>query len=84
MPKNLFIVSTELQSGLTSVSMGLVRALDGVGVRVGFFKPVAQTSNRDRVDHSVNYIRARTTLDPPDPIPSRMPRIASTRAIPAS
>ena len=69
MPKNLFIVSTELQSGLTSVSMGFVRALDGVGVRVGFFKPVAQTSNRDRVDHSVNYIRARTTLDPSDPIP---------------
>ncbi|TDT41625.1 phosphate acetyltransferase [Halospina denitrificans] len=69
MPKNLFVVSTELESGLTSVSMGLVRALDGVGVRVGFYKPIAQTSNRDRMDHSVNYIRARTTLDPSDPIP---------------
>ena len=69
MPKNLFIASTELQSGLTSVSMGLVRALDGVGVHVGFFKPVAQTSNREGVDHSVHFIRARTTLTPPDPIP---------------
>lgn len=69
MPKNLFVASTELQSGLTSVSMGLVRALDGVGVRVGFFKPVAQTASPDRIDHSVHFIRARTSLNPPDPIP---------------
>ncbi|TVP52638.1 MAG: phosphate acetyltransferase [Halomonadaceae bacterium] len=68
MAKNLFIAATGLRTGLTSVSMGLLRALDHKGVRVGFFKPVAQTSQRDAVDRSVQFIRASSPLDPPNPI----------------
>jgi len=68
MAKNLFIAPTDLRSGLTSVCMGLVRALDHIGVRVGFFKPIAQSSHGDDLDQSVHFIRARTNLNPPDPI----------------
>jgi len=69
MAKNLFIAPTGTGSGLTSVCMGLVRALDHFGIRVGFFKPVAQTSHKDAIDRSVHFIRARTDLDPPTPLP---------------
>lgn len=71
MPRNLFIAPTGIRSGLTSVCMGLVRALDGIGVRVSFVKPVAQTSNPNGMDESIQLIRARTELDPPEPIPLR-------------
>ncbi len=69
MAQNLFIAPTDLRSGLTSICMGLVRALDHIGVRVGFFKPIAQSSHGDDLDQSVHFIRARTNLNPPDPIP---------------
>lgn len=74
MAKNLFIAPTALDSGLTSVCLGLYRALDRVGVRVGFYKPFAQPSGTqfpaekaDR-DASIEFIRSQTELSPPDPI----------------
>jgi phosphate acetyltransferase len=76
MAKNLFIAPTALESGLTSICLGLVRALDRVGVRVGFYKPVGQKSDRDdegadQPDRSVAFIRARSDLNPPEPISLR-------------
>lgn len=69
MAKNLFIAPTALESGLTSICMGLVRALDHVGVRVGFFKPVAQlVDKQEKEDRSVAFVRARTELNTPSPI----------------
>ncbi|WP_148862979.1 phosphate acetyltransferase [Marinobacter fonticola] len=69
MAKNLFIAPTALGSGLTSVCLGLVRALDHVGVRVGFFKPVAQlVDEKEEEDRSIAFVRARTDLNPPSPI----------------
>lgn len=73
MTKSLFIAPTELNSGLTSVCLGLLRALDRVGVRVGFYKPVSQPTrsagDQGEEDFSVPFVRARSDLDPPDPIP---------------
>ncbi|MDX1590070.1 MAG: phosphate acetyltransferase [Oleiphilaceae bacterium] len=69
MAKNLFIAATGTRTGLTSVSMGLLRALDNKGVRVGFFKPVAQSGGPDRGDRSVHFVRATSHLTPPDPVP---------------
>ena len=67
--KNLYIAPTGLHSGLTSVCLGLVRALDHIGVRVGFFKPIAQkVDQRDAEDRSIDFIRARTNLTPPAPL----------------
>ncbi|SFM24305.1 phosphate acetyltransferase [Marinobacter zhejiangensis] len=74
MAKNLFIAPTTLECGLTSVCLGLYRALDRVGVRVGFYKPFSQRlgdqipSIPNDKDASVEFIRARTDLNPPDPI----------------
>ncbi len=73
MAKSLFIAPTELDSGLTSVCLGLLRALDRVGVRVGFYKPVGQPGHSVRDDQdedcSVPFVKARSDLSPPAPIP---------------
>ncbi|MGM0570624.1 phosphate acetyltransferase [Marinobacter sp.] len=73
MAKSLFIAPTELDSGLTSVCLGLLRALDRVGVRVGFYKPVSQPARSagesSQEDFSVPFVRARSDLNPPNPIP---------------
>ncbi len=73
MPKTFFIAPTALNSGLTSICLGLVRAMDNVGIRVSFFKPVAQSHSREKVDveiidKSVQFVRAKTNLLPPQPI----------------
>jgi len=41
-----YVVSTEIGAGLTSVSIGLVRALDREGMRVAFYKPVHQPETK--------------------------------------
>jgi phosphate acetyltransferase len=56
--------------GLTTVALGLVNALDRRGVRVAFFKPIAQASEGDSgPERSTLFIRKTTTLQPADPIP---------------
>ncbi|ARU56552.1 MAG: phosphate acetyltransferase [Pseudomonadales bacterium] len=70
MPKTLFIAPTSQSAGLTSICLGLVRALDSVGVRVGFYKPVTQSyDDNHSVDRSIYFIKAKTELLPPPPIP---------------
>ncbi|MBK1878092.1 phosphate acetyltransferase [Pelagicoccus mobilis] len=69
--KHVFLtVPTGAKVGLSTVSIGLVRALERQGVRVSFFKPIAQPVTPDESgDRSTSFIRAVTTLTPPDPIP---------------
>jgi phosphate acetyltransferase len=56
--------------GLTTVALGLVNALDRRGVRVAFFKPIAEGSEGSTdPERSTHFIRATTTLNPADPIP---------------
>ncbi len=71
MAQNLFIAPTTIDSGLTSVCLGLFRALDRVGIRVGFYKPFSQLRpqyDATAGDTSVEYLKASTELDPPQPI----------------
>jgi phosphate acetyltransferase len=76
MARTILAVPTGPGVGLTSVSLGLVRALDRQGVRVGFIKPVGQPVAGDHAgrghgehgDHSTALVRSTTSLDPPDPI----------------
>ena len=69
MSKPLFIAPSTLNSGLTSVSLGLVRALDQIGVRVGFFKPITQTSNLDqKPDLSSHFAKHICNIETPSPI----------------
>lgn len=75
MAKSLFFAPTSMDSGLTSVCLGMLRALERVGVSVGFYKPFSQTTHRaearhnDGQDSSVAFARSSSHLAPPDPIP---------------
>ncbi|MBW0146019.1 phosphate acetyltransferase [Marinobacter arenosus] len=74
MAKSLFIAPTSMNSGLTSVCLGLLRALERVGVSVGFYKPFHQSVHHGESSHnagkdtSVEFVRARSNLEPPEPI----------------
>ncbi|MGA0368376.1 MAG: AAA family ATPase, partial [Kiritimatiellia bacterium] len=66
----IYLIPTGPRVGLTSVSMGLVRALDRNGIKAAFFKPVAQLFRGDTgPERSTYVIRNTTELTPPEPIP---------------
>ena len=65
-----FLAPAGASVGLTTVALGLVNALDQRGVRVAFFKPIAQASEGDSSPElSTHFIRATTNLRPAAPIP---------------
>ncbi len=66
-----YVAPTHNGVGLTSVSLGLVRALDKLGCRVRFFKPIAQTKLGQTTEHSVEMVRATISQQTVDPIPFR-------------
>ena len=69
MAKSLFISPSSHNSGLTSVSLGLVRALDEIGVRVGFFKPITQAcTSSNTIDLSVHFAKNICNIDCPPSI----------------
>ena len=65
-----FLAPAGTSVGLTTVALGLVNALDQRGVRVAFFKPIAQIAvGASTPELSTHFIRETTTLRPADPIP---------------
>lgn len=75
MAKALLIAPTAVGVGLTSVCLGLVHALDSVGLRVAFCKPISQSSLSDAgLDRTTHLIHLTTTLNPPTPIPMQKAR----------
>jgi phosphate acetyltransferase len=67
-----FLAPAGTGAGLTTVSLGLVNALDRRGVRVAFLKPISQLTDSVsglELERSTHFIRATTTLQPADPIP---------------
>ncbi|HSC88938.1 MAG TPA: AAA family ATPase, partial [Polyangiaceae bacterium] len=69
MSRTLFLVTTRHHVGLTSVSLGLVRALDRAGVPVAFAKPIAQLRpGYVGPERSGALISLITTLSPPTPL----------------
>jgi len=64
----LLIVPISDHAGLTSTSIGLVRALDRMGLRVGFFKPISQSYHEKSQDLSTGYAKIISNLAPPEPI----------------
>lgn len=64
-----FIAPTGFGVGLTSISLGLVRALQRAGLKVGFFKPIAQPHPGDSGPERSSELIARTLgLKPPKPL----------------
>lgn len=69
-PHTLFLAPVGSGCGLTSLSLGLFRALDKHGIRVSFFKPIGQTDDgKDELERSTHFILQTTALRPPTPIP---------------
>ncbi len=64
MPRTLLVAPAGRQVGLTTVCLGLVRALDREGVRVAFVKPIAERGE----DRSTALVKLGARLDPPEPI----------------
>ena len=63
---NIFIAPTDTESGLTTISLGLIQALDAQGLKVGFVKPIAPGSSAS--ERSTQLIRTVLHLDTPEPM----------------
>ncbi|MCG6202677.1 phosphate acetyltransferase [Psychromonas antarctica] len=56
--------------GVTSVSLGMVRAMERQGVAVNFFKPIAQPRAGDTgPERSTTTLRNGSSINPPEPFP---------------
>ena len=69
MSRTLLVVPTGPAVGFTSTCLGLLRALDRHGVRMGFLRPLAQPGSTGP-DRSVGLVRSTTALTPPEPLPT--------------
>jgi phosphate acetyltransferase len=59
--------------GLTSMSLGLLRALQRDGIKAGFIKPIAQpNSDGDAIDLSTHFAQTLCHVDVPEPFPFRL------------
>lgn len=69
MKHSFFIAPTGYGTGLTSVCLGLVRALDRLGLSVAFCKPIAQHSGTSsQQDPSLSFLKQIHGMEPPEPI----------------
>ena len=64
MPRTLLVAPAGRNVGLTTACLGFVRALDRLGARVAFVKPIAEYGE----DRSVALMRLAARLTPPEPI----------------
>ena len=70
MKHTFFLAASGAGSGLTSVALGVFRALDRRGIRVGFCKPISQEVIAEGgVDPSISLVTQTTGYVPADPIP---------------
>ncbi|WP_372611336.1 phosphate acetyltransferase [Halomonas sp.] len=76
-PQVLLLVPTSEGAGLTSACLGLIRALDAIGLKAGFFKPLRQDElNGEGPDHSTAMVANTLGLHPPEPLSQeRMERL---------
>ncbi|MEM9400274.1 MAG: phosphate acetyltransferase [Verrucomicrobiota bacterium] len=64
------MAATGPETGLTSISLGVVRALDRRGIRVGFCKPITQNRiHEGEPEPSSHFIEKTMNMIPPTPIP---------------
>lgn len=66
----LFLAPTGFGGGLNSISLGLIRALESAGLKVGFFKPIAQPFPVDQGrERSCILVERTLNLTSPEPLP---------------
>ncbi|MGB3666624.1 MAG: phosphate acetyltransferase [Bermanella sp.] len=62
-----FIAPTEMGTGLTSITLGLIRALDQLGLKVGICKPIA-SAEADKEHRAIDLITLASGFAPPKAI----------------
>lgn len=68
MPRKIMLVPIGAGVGLTSISLGLVRALERHGVKVQFFKPISQMrANEAGPERSTTILSKSPTVNPLEP-----------------
>ena len=67
MPRTLLLAPAGRSVGLGTVCLGLVRALDRLGVRVAFVKPISVRSHEEG-DRMVSLMKLGARIHPPEPI----------------
>ncbi|AWH89789.1 phosphate acetyltransferase [Limnobaculum parvum] len=69
MSRTIMLIPTGTSVGLTSVSLGVVRAMERKGVRLGVLKPVAQSrSGADVPDQTTTILRANSNAVTAEPL----------------
>lgn len=69
MSRTIMLIPTGTSVGLTSVSLGVIRAMEQKGVRLSVFKPIAQPrSGEDTLDATTRIIRANSTIPSAEPL----------------
>lgn len=69
MARTIMLIPIGSGVGVTSVSLGMVRAMERHGVNVSFFKPVAQPRpGQSGPETSSAVIRAGSNITPPEPL----------------
>lgn len=66
--QTFYITPIGVNVGLTSISLGLVLALERVGLKVGFIKPIAQSATDTNIEQSVHFAHQIFHLPTPTPI----------------
>ncbi|GLS84231.1 phosphate acetyltransferase [Paraferrimonas haliotis] len=68
MARNIILVPVGSEVGLTSVSLGMVRALERQGIKVQFFKPISQLREHDYgPERSTTILATSPTIAPLEP-----------------
>ncbi|WP_428943609.1 phosphate acetyltransferase [Pantoea sp. FN060301] len=76
MSRTIMLIPTGTSVGLTSISLGVIRAMERKGVRLSVFKPIAQPrAGGDAPDQTTNIIRKNSSIPAAEPLP--MSRVES-------
>ncbi|MCS2609575.1 phosphate acetyltransferase [Halomonas dongshanensis] len=68
-PQAILLVPTSVGAGLTSACLGLIQALETIGLKAGFLKPFMQNElNGPGLDRSTALVSRTMNLRPPAPI----------------
>jgi len=74
--RTIMLIPTGTSVGLTSVSLGVIRAMERKGVRLSVFKPIAQPrAGGDKPDQTTMIIRKNSSIPAADPL--KMSRVES-------
>lgn len=68
MPRTIMLIPTSARVGLSSVTLGVIRAIERTGVRLSVFKPIAQARTDGDTDRTTAIIRRNFTIPTAEPL----------------